>query len=129
MNCLIYFFPLFFIISQPLFAQESGVPFAVDVSNRPTVLTLDFSAHDYEHILYSLKMDEPDYNRTFNFGVTGTFGASKSPVFYADRPTHQAMPTDRDRLEYQLRQADRAIARCLQHTGVYQPAAAKWAHR
>ena len=37
MNRLICFLTLFFIISQPLFAQESGVPFAVDVSNRPTV--------------------------------------------------------------------------------------------
>ena len=125
MNRPIYFLALFFIISQPLFAQESGVPFAVDVSNRPTVLTLDFSTHDYELILYSLKMDETDYNRTFNFVVTGTFSASKSPVFYADRPTHRAMPTDRDRLEYQLRQADCAIARRLQQTGGYQPVATK----
>ena len=125
MNRPIYFLALFFIISQPLFAQESGVPFAVEVSSRPTVLTLDFSTHDYELILYSLKMDETDYNRTFNFVVTGTFSASKSPVFYADRPEHRAMPTDRDRLEYQLRQADCAIARRLQQTGGYQPVATK----
>ena len=127
MNRLICFLTLFFIISQPLFAQESGVPLAVDVSNRPTVLTLDFSTHDYELILYSLKMDETDYNRTFNFVVTGTFSASKSPVFYADRPEHRAMPTDRDRLEYQLRQADCAIARRLQQTGGYKPVATKTA--
>ena len=125
MNRLIYFLTLFFITSQPLFAQESGVPLAVDVSNKPTVLTLDFSTHDYELILYSFKTDEPDYNRTFNFVVTGTFGASKPPVFYADTPEHRAMPTDRDRLEYQLRQSDRAIARRLQQTGGYKPVAAK----
>ena len=127
MNRLIYFLALFFMISQSLLAEESGVPLAVDVSNRPTVLTLDFSTHDYELVLYSLKMDEPDYNRTFNFVVTGAFGASKPPVFYADRPAHRTMPTDRDRLEYQLRQSDRAIARRLQQTGGYQPVAAKTA--
>ena len=55
MNRLICFFTLFFMISQPIFAQESGVPLAIDVSNRPTVLTLDFSTHDYELILYSLQ--------------------------------------------------------------------------
>ena len=125
MNHLTYFFALFFIISQPLFAQESGVPRAVDVSNRQTTLTLDFSTHDYELILYSFKMGETDYNRTFNFVVTGNFGASKPPVFYADRPAHRAMPTDRDRLEYQLRQSDCEIARRLQQTGGYKPVAAK----
>ena len=127
MNRLIYFLALFFIISQPLFAQESGVPFAVDVSNRQTTLTLDFSTHDYELILYSFKTDETDYNRTFNFVVTGAFGASKPPVFYADKPVHRTIPTDRDKLEYQLRQSDRAIARRLQQTGGYQPVAAKTA--
>ena len=121
MNRPIYFLALFFIVSQPLFAQESGVPLAVDVSNRPTVLTLDFSTHDYELILYSFKTDEPDYNRTFNFVVTGAFGASKPAVFYADTPEHRTIPTDRDRLEYQLRQADRAIARRLQQTGGISP--------
>lgn len=125
MNRLIYFFALFFIISQPLFAQESGVPRAVDVSSRQTTLTLDFSTHDYELILYSFKMDEPDYNRTFNFVVTGNFGASKPPVFHANRPAHRALLTERDRLEYQLRQSDCEIARRLQQTGGYQPVAAK----
>ena len=125
MNRLICFFALFSIISQPLFAQESGVPRAIDVSSRQTALTLDFSTHDYELILYSFKTDETDYNRTFNFVVTGAFGASKPPVFYADRPAHRAIPTDRDRLEYQLRQADRAIARRLQQTGGYKPVATK----
>lgn len=125
MNRLIYFLALSFIIAQPLFAQESGVPFAIDVSGRPTVLTLDFSTHDYELILYSFKTDEPDYNRTFNFVVTGAFGASKPPVFHADTPEHRAMPTDRDKLEYQLRQSDREIARRLQQTGGYQPVATK----
>ncbi|MDE2699740.1 MAG: hypothetical protein OXI23_12785 [Gemmatimonadota bacterium] len=127
MNRLIYFLTLFFMISQLLLAEESGVPLAVDVSNRPTMLTLDFSTHDYELILYSFKMDETDYNRTFNFVVTGTFGASKPPVFYADRPAHRALLTDRDRLEYQLRQSDCAIACRLQQTGGYQPVAAKTA--
>ena len=81
MNRLIYFFALFFMISQPLFAQESGVPGAVDVSNRQTTLTLDFSTHDYELILYSFKTDETDHERTFNFVVTGNFGASKPRCF------------------------------------------------
>lgn len=125
MNRLIYFFALFFIVSQPLFTQESGVPFAVDVSNRQTTITLDFSTHDYELILYSRKMDETDYNRTFNFVVTGNFGASKPPISYADRSTHRTMLTDRDRLEYQLRQSDRAIVRRLQQTGGYKPVATK----
>ena len=125
MNRLIYFLTLFFMISQSLLAEESGVPRAIDISTRQTTLTLDFSTHDYELILYSFKTDEPDYNRTFNFVVTGAFGASKPSVFYADRPEHRAMPTDRDRLEYQLRQSDRAIARRLQQTGGYQPVAAK----
>ena len=125
MNRLIYFLALFFIISQPLFAQESGVPRAVDVSNRQTTLTLDFSTHDYELILYSLKMGETDHERTFNFVVTGNFGASKPPVFHANRPAHRAMLTDRDRLEYQLRQSDCEIARRLQQTGGYQPVATK----
>ena len=109
MNRLIYFFALFSIISQPLFAQESGVPFTVDVSNRPTVLTLDFSTHDYELILYSFKTDETDYNRTFNFVVTGAYGASKPPVFYADKPEHRAMPTDRDRLDSAPMQINTAL--------------------
>ena len=101
------------------------MPRAVDVSSRQTTLTLDFSTHDYELVLYSFKTDEPDYNRTFNFVVTGTFGASKPAVFYADRPAERTIPTDRDRLEYQLRQADCAIARRLQQTGGYKPVAAK----
>ena len=125
MNRLIYFLTLFFIISQPLFAQESGVPLAVDVSNRPTVLALDFSTHDYELILYSFKTDETDYNRTFNFVVTGNFGASKPPVFYAEKPEHRTISTDRDRLEYQLRQADCEIMCRLQQTGGYKPVATK----
>ena len=98
MNRLIYFLALFFIISQPLFAQESGVPRAVDVSNRQTTLTLDFSTHDYELILYSLKMGETDHERTFNFVVTGNFWRVQTPgvsrrqtctpgIAYRPRPT------------------------------------------
>ena len=72
-------------------------------------------------------MDEPDYNRTFNFVVTGAFGASKPPYFTQTHLNTGPIPTDRDRLEYQLRQSDRAIARRLQQTGGISPVAAKTA--
>ena len=125
MNHYVYFFALFFIIAQPLFAQETGVPFAVDISSNPTTLTLDLSNRDYELILYSFKTDETDYHRTFNFVVTAAYGASKPAVLYPDEHARRAMPTARDRLEFQLRQADCAIARRLQQTGGYRPVATK----
>ncbi len=124
MKYLIYFV-FFLMIVQSGSAQETGVPRAVDISRSPTTLTLDLSNRDYELILYSFKTDEPDYHRTFNFVVTGSYGASKPPVIYADGPERPAISTDRDRLEYQLREADRALVRRLQQTGGYQPRATK----
>ena len=125
MKHLICFFALFSIVAQPLFAQETGVPFSVDISSNPATLTLDLSNRDYELILYSFKTDETDDHRTFNFVVTAAYGASKPAVLYPDQHARRAVPTARDRLEFQLRQADCAIARRLQQTGGYQPAAAK----
>ena len=125
MKHLIYFFALFSIVAQPLFAQETGVPFAVDISSNPATLTLDLSNRDYELILYSFKTDETDYHRTFNFVVTAAYGASKPAVLYPDQHARRAVSTARDRLEFQLRQADCAIARRLQQTGGYRPVAAK----
>ena len=129
MKHLRYFFALYFIVAHPLFAQETGVPFAVDISSNPATLTLDLSNRDYELILYSFKTDETDYHRTFNFVVTAAYGASKPAVLYPDQHAHRAMPTARDRLEFQLRQADCAIARRLQQTGGYRPVAAKTAQQ
>ena len=128
MNRPIYFLALFFIISQPLFAQESGVPLALDVSNRPRPCSRSiFPRTTMNSSFIRSKRMKPIITATFNFVVTGAFGASKPPVFYTNRPEHRAIPTDRDRLEYQLRQADRAIARRLQQTGGYKPVATKTA--
>ena len=125
MNHLACSFALLLTLSQPLLAQEIGEPFAVDLSGTETTLTLDFSEHDYELILYSFNTTEPpdqNFNRVFSFTVTGAFAGSKSIVSQALEPM---VPAGRERLEFELRKREQALARRLQQAGGYRPSAPK----
>ncbi|MDP6038575.1 MAG: hypothetical protein QGG64_08500, partial [Candidatus Latescibacteria bacterium] len=122
MNQLVFFFAFLFVFTQPLLAQNIGTPSAVNLSGTTTTLTLDFSDHDYELILYSLKTNESDTARTFNFSISGAFAASK-PI--ALPTTAISPPSDRNRLEYQLRNQEKALARQIRQTGGYRPSATK----
>ena len=120
-------FALLWTLSQPVLAQEIGEPFAVDLSGTETTLTLDFSEHDYELILYSFNTTEPPdqkFNRVFSFTVTGAFAGSR-PAVPADPNEKSAVPTDRERLEFELRKREQALARRLQQAGGYRPPAPK----
>ena len=120
-------FALLLTLSQPLLAQEIGEPFAVDLSGTETTLTLDFSEHDYELILYSLNTTEPpdqNFNRNFPFTVSGAFAASR-PAVPADPNETSAALTDRDRLEFELRRQEQELARRLQQAGGYRSPAPK----
>ena len=115
-------FVLLFILAQPLLAQDLGTPSAVTLSGTSTTLTLDFSDRDYELILYSLKTNETDTARTFNFSLTGAFAATKPIALPSVKP---APTTDRDRLEFELRQHEKNLAHRLQQTGGHRPSAQK----
>ncbi len=123
MNRLACSFALLWTLSPPLLAQEIGEPFAVDLSGTETTLTLDFSEHDYELILYSFNAGE-SLDRTFDFTVSSDF-ASSAPVVFPHSDAKSAAAANRDRLEFELRRQERVLARRLQQAGGYRPPAPK----
>ncbi len=123
MNRLACSFALLWTLSQPLLAQGIGKPFAVDLSGTETTLTLDFSEHDYELILYSFNAGE-SLDRTFDFTVSSDF-ASSAPVVSPHSDAKSAAAANRDRLEFELRRQERVLARRLQQAGGYRPPAPK----
>ena len=120
---------LLLFCSNPLLAQKIGEPSKVDLAEGSTTVTLDFSDHDYELILYSTQTDVETsgfgIGHPFGFSVTAAYGDSDPVIAHnpgARRPT--AVPDDVG-VDFMLRKQERELARHLQQSGGYHPPTAK----
>ncbi len=124
--------PLFLLLSvciQKLPAQEIGEPIPVEIAENSTTLTLDFSNHDYQLILYSidthLENSSVGLKSPLGYSVTAAFGASNPVLDGGLDPSPQAPVSNRASFESMLRAQERKLASRLQESGGYRPPAAK----
>ena len=120
---------LLLVCVQPLSAHVIGEPIRVNLAEASTTVTLDFSDHDYELILYSTQTDVETsgfgIGHPFGFSVTAAYGDSDPVIAHnpgARRPT--AVPDDVG-VDFMLRKQERELARHLQQSGGYHPPTAK----
>ncbi len=126
MRYLAYSFLLLLTCFQPVFAQRIGEPYPVKLLGTSTPLTLEFSDRDYMLIVYSLNADEPPDlkdNPEYSFSVFRHSTGANSVTVRNPRASLAAPAGGGP--EDQLRRREQDLARRVQQTGGYRPAAAK----
>ena len=121
-----YSFLLLLTCFQPVFAQRIGEPYPVKLLGTSSPLTLEFSDRDYMLIVYSLNADEPPDlkdNPEYGFAVFSVSSGANSAT--VRNPGASLAAHSGGGLEIQLRRQEQDLARRVQQTGGYRPAAAK----
>ena len=121
-----YSFLLLLTCFQPVFAQRIGEPYPVKLLGTSSPLTLEFSDRDYMLIVYSLNADEPPDlkdNPEYGFAVFSVSSGANSET--VRNPGASLAAHSGGGLEIQLRRQEQDLARRVQQTGGYRPAAAK----